>query len=179
MRASAASPAASTPGTSMSCTASPPSSRPTASGPRKRWACATSKTWQVNAGWVLAAIIAPTSRHGPGSAGCTTANSATRTRTPSATGSGTCQPAWPATPGSAPSPSAPTGHGKTNSWPAGSGSAHCQHPPDQHKRPQRQEAGTPRRGRSRCAPGHTGRTMHHPPRRQTDMMSKNRLQHDQ
>ena len=37
----------------------------------------------------------------------------------------------------------------------------------------------PRRGRSRCAPGHTGCSTHHPPRGQTDMKSKNRLQHAQ
>ena len=121
----------------------------------------------------------PTSRHGPASSACTTTNSATRTRTPSATGSGTCQPGWPATPGSAPSPSAPAGHGSRHSSPAGNGSPPCQHPPDQHQQPQRQEGGPPRRGRSRCAPGHTGRTVHHPPRGQTDMKSKNRLQHDQ
>lgn len=38
--------------------------------------------------------------------------------------------------------------------------------------------GLPRRGRSRCVPGHPGRPAHHPPRRQTDMKSKNRLRHD-
>ena len=36
-----------------------------------------------------------------------------------------------------------------------------------------------RRGRSRCAPGHTGHPAHHPPQGQTDMKSKNRLHHDQ
>ena len=121
----------------------------------------------------------PTSRHGPASSACTTANSATRTRTPSATGSGTCPPGWPATPASEPSPSAPTGPGRMPSSPAGSGSAPCQHPPDQNEQPQRQEGGPPRRGRSRCAPGHTGRPAHHPHRGKTDTKPKNRLQHDQ
>jgi hypothetical protein len=54
----------------------------------------------------------------------------------------------------------------------------CQHPPDQNEQPHRQE-GASRRGRSRCTPGHTGRSTHHPPPGQTDMKSKNRLQHDQ
>ena len=50
-------PAATTPSSSMCCTASTPSSR-TACAPRSRWARATSKTWVVNCGWVLAANLA-------------------------------------------------------------------------------------------------------------------------
>jgi hypothetical protein len=51
--------------------------------------------------------------------------------------------------------------------------------PDQHEQSPRQEGGAPRRSRSRCTPGHTGRPEHHPPRGQTDMKPKNRHQHDQ
>ena len=100
----------------------------------------------------------PTWPPGPASsATATTPASATPTPTRSATGSGTCPPGSPATPGSGPSPSAQPGRGRKRSSPAGSGSAPCQHPHDQHKRHARQEGGPPRRGRSRCAPGHTGR----------------------
>src|SRR5690242_19020148 len=74
-----------------------------------------SKTWQVNAGRVLAATIAADLTAWTASSACTTANSATPPRTPSATGSGTCPPGSPPTPASAPSPSASAGHGKTPS----------------------------------------------------------------
>ena len=122
----------------------------------------------------------PTSPHGPASsATTTTTNSATPTRKRSATGSGTSPPGSPATPASGPSPSARTGPGRKPSSPAGSDSAPCQHPPDQGQQTRRQEGGQSRRGRSRCAPGHTGHSAHRPPQGQTDMKPKNRLQHDQ
>ena len=99
----------------------------------------------------------------------------------SATGSGTSPPGSPATPGSAPSRSAPTGHGRTRSSPAGSGCAPCPHPPRQRdtNHPAKRERRINRRRRSRCAPGHPGR--HHPPRcrQQTDTRPETGRQHDQ
>jgi hypothetical protein len=87
-----------------------------------------------------------------------------------------CPHASPATQGSESSPSAPNGPGHKRSSPAGSGSSPCQQPPDHHEQPARQEGRPPRRGRSRCTPGH--RT-HSRPRKQTDMRSKSRPQHNQ
>ena len=129
-----------------------------------------SKTWQVNGGWVIAANIAADLAAWTRLLGhCDNADLAKPTRTRSATGSGTCPPGSPATPASAPSPSAPTGPGRTPSSPAGSGSAPCPHPPDQHERPQRHgrrhtpARSEPVRTRAHRAPPRT------PPPRQTDM----------
>jgi hypothetical protein len=82
--------------------------------------------------------------------------SATLPRTRSATGSGIFQPGWPGTPGSEPSPSAPTGPGRRPSSPAGSGSAPCRPAPDRQKPPLNPGRRTTRRGRSRRPPGRTG-----------------------
>ena len=71
-----------------------------------------SKTWQVNAGWVLAANLGPTSPPGPACwASTTSPTCATPNRTRSATGSGTSPAGSSATPAGGSSRSARTGHG--------------------------------------------------------------------
>jgi hypothetical protein len=124
----AASRAATTPSTSTCSTATTPPSRPPESGPRRPRACGTSprKPGRSTSAGCSPRTSPPNSPPGPASsATATTPNSRTPTRTRSATGSGTCLPGSPATPGSGPSPSAPAGHGRTPSSPAGSDSAPC------------------------------------------------------
>ncbi len=113
-----------------------------------------SKTWQVNAGWVIAANIAADLAAWTRLLGLHD-DPELRDADParSATGSGTSPPGSPATHASASSRSAPTGPGRKRSSSAGTGSAPCQHPPDQHQPPQRQGRRTARRGRSRSTPG--------------------------
>ena len=136
-----------------------------------------SKTWQVNAWWVIAANIAADLAAWTRLLGhCDDADLREADPDTLRPGSGTCPPA---TPGSELSPSAPTGHGPTPSSPAGSASAPCPHPPDQHEPPQRHGRRNTRRGRSRCAPGHPGNPAHPPPQGQTDMRPKNGYQHNQ
>jgi uncharacterized glyoxalase superfamily protein PhnB len=75
-----------------------------------------SKTWQVNKGWVLAANIAADLDAWCQHLAATTATvSRTPSRTPWATGRGSCLPASSATPASASSKSAAPGRGKTPS----------------------------------------------------------------
>jgi hypothetical protein len=117
-------------------TASTPSWRPAASGPRKPWACGTCRQspGRSTAAGSPPRTSPPTSPPGPGSpATATTKNSGTPTRSRSAIASGTCPPGSQPTPASGSSPPAATGHGRRRSSPAGTASAPCQHPPDQHK----------------------------------------------
>ena len=139
-----------------------------------------SKTWQVNAGWVIAANIAADLAAWARLLGHSDdPDCGKQTRTHSATGSGTCPPDSPATPGSGPSPSAPTGHGPAPSSPAGSGSVPCPHPPDQHEQPARHGRRTTPARSEPVRPGHPGDPAHPPPQGQTDMRPKNGYQHNQ
>ena len=154
-----------------------------ASAPPRPWACATCprRPGRSTAAGSSPRTSPPTSTAWTRLLGsATTRNCGTPTRTRSATGSGTSPPASPATPASASWRSARTGHGRTRSSPAGNGYAPCRHPPDQHERIPTSEGGPARRGRSRCAPGHTG---HHraPPSQRTNrhQSPKNGHQHNQ
>ena len=93
-------------------------SRPPASAPPRRWDCGTfpPKPGRSIQDGSSRPTSPPTSPPGPASSACTTTpNSATQTRTPSATGSGTCPRNSPATPASASCPSARPGPGRTPS----------------------------------------------------------------
>jgi len=65
------------------------------------------------------------------------------------------------------------GPGRRRSWPAGSGCAPCPHPPDQPPSPCHPERRPPRRSRSRCRPGHTGRHRHPQTNHESDIMAEN------
>ena len=96
-------PAATTPSTSTSPTASTPSSRPTGSAPRRRWDCGTSRRrpGRSTAAGSSPRTSPPTSPPGPASSASTTTRTCGKpTRTRSATGPGTSPRAWRTTPGS-------------------------------------------------------------------------------
>ena len=166
---SPASRAATTPSTSTWSTASTPSWRPAASAPPRPWACANlpSKTWQVNAGWVIAANIAAdlaawtrllgyrddddlrdadpdTLRYRIWHLPARLARHA-RQRILA------ISPDWPWTGGI-------PGLLAAALRPASTRLTSTNHPSDT-------EGGPPRRGRSRCAPGHTGHHRAPPPHR--------------
>ena len=177
---SAAFPAATTPSTSTWSTASTPASRPPVSAPPRPWACAPShtlKAWQVNAGWVIAANIA--------------ANLTAWTRllghhddpgcgkpTPirSATGSGTCRPGSPRHARQralAISPDWPWARRlpyllAAPLRPARTSMTSTNHPSDKEDHPGAVGAGA-----------HPGQHALPPHRTKTDMMIKNRHQHNQ
>ncbi len=167
-------PAATTPSSSTCCTASTPSVedgvRAGKSMGLRNLPSITSKTWQVNRGWVIAANIAADLAAWTRLLGHSD-DADLREADPDTLrpGSGTSPPASPVTPGSGSWASAQTGRGRRCSSPAGSGSAPYPHPPDQRRLSRRHERRHTRRGRSRCAPGHPGRS---PPQGETDMRLK-------
>jgi len=115
-----------------------------------------SKTWQINAGWVIAANIAADLAAWTRLLGCyddelrEASPDTLRHRIwhiPARLAARARQRVLKIS---------PTGPGRTRSSPAGSGSAPYQHQPHQHEPSANAKGGPVRRGRSRCAPGHPG-----------------------
>jgi hypothetical protein len=139
-----------------------------------------SKSWQVNTGWVITANIAadlatwirllghcddPSLREaGP------------HTLRP---GSGTSPPTRPPRPPA--DPEDQPGLALNGRVPRLLATALrlATHPPDQHEPPQRRKGAHPRRGRSRCAPGHTGHHRATATTSQTDTALETGQQHNQ
>jgi len=130
----------------------------------------TSKTWQSTQAGCSPRTSPPTSPPGPPPRPLRQRR--TRERRPERSATGSAPAArWPATPGSEPSPSAPAGHGKRLPRLLAAALRPASTRMTSRNALRRGRRHSPR-SRSRCAPGHTGRSAHHPPQEQTDMESK-------
>ena len=132
-----------------------------------------SKTWQVNVGWVIAANIAADLVAWTRLLGCH--DDELRDTDPDTLRYRNLAPPRqdrPPRPRAHPQDQPRTGHGKTPSLPAGSASAPASTRLTSADNQRSREGGASRRGRSRCAPGHTGHPAHHPTREETDIRLK-------